>query len=125
MSHFTSIDIEIRDLEALRSACRELSLPFEADTTARGYAGSTRKAEHVIRLNGPYDVALTRRKNGTFKVEADFWEGHVEKELGPRMGRLRQLYAVHKATREARRKGYRVQRQCLPDQTIRLCIASA
>ncbi len=125
MSHFTSIDIEIRDIEALREACNELKILLEKNAEARGFAGNTRRAEYVIRLRGPYDVALNPGKDGSYNAEADFWDGHVERELGPKMGRLRQFYAVHKTTREARRKGYRVQRQCMPDRTIRLQLVAA
>ncbi len=125
MSHFTSIDVEIRDIEALKSACRELNLPLKKNAEARGYGGNSRKAEYVIKLNGPYDVALNFGKDGSYNVEADFWEGHVEKELGPKMGRLKQFYAVHKTTREAKRKGYNVQRRYMPDNTIRLQLMAA
>ena len=122
MSHFTSIDVEIRDIEALKSACDELGLAVEKNAGARGFGRNRRKGEYVIRLNGPYDLALNSRKDGSFQVETDLWGGHVEKELGSGMGRLKQYYAVHKTTREARRKGYKVSRRNMPDRTVRLNI---
>ncbi len=42
MSHFTTIQTQIRDLEALRDACGELGLGFTANAKCRGYAGVTR-----------------------------------------------------------------------------------
>jgi|688.fasta_scaffold56968_9 hypothetical protein len=47
MSHFTTIQTQIRDLEALRDASVELGLGFLANTKCRGYAGVTRLAPHV------------------------------------------------------------------------------
>ena len=125
MSHFTQIDIEIRDTEALRTACDELGLTLKKNAEARGFGGNHRKGEYVIKLKGPYDIALNSRKDGIYKAETDLWEGHVENELGPGMGRLKQLYAVHKTTREARRKGYTVRRMDMPDRSIRLQVTAA
>jgi hypothetical protein len=42
MSHFTTIQTQIRDLDALRDACGELGLGFTANAKCRGYAGVTR-----------------------------------------------------------------------------------
>ena len=124
MSHFTQIDIEIRDTEALRAACDELGLTLKKNAEARGFGQTRRKGEYVIKLKGPYDIALNSRKDGSFQVETDLWADHVEDELGPRMGKLKQYYAVHKTTREARRKGYTVQRMNMPDRTIRLQVTA-
>lgn len=122
MSHFTTIQTQIRDIDALRDACAELGLGLEANTHARGYAGNQRAGAYVIRLKGPYDIALNVQPDGTYGLTTDWWEGHVEREVGPRYGRLLQLYGVHKATREAWRKGYTVRRQSLRDGGIKLCI---
>ena len=56
MSHFTTIQTQIRDLEAMRDASVELGLQLLADTQCRGYAGVTRPAPHVIKLKGPYEI---------------------------------------------------------------------
>ena len=122
MSHFTTINTRIKDIDALQSACAELGLPVEANTRARGYAGNTLHGDHVIRLNGPYDVALRQEPNGQYSLHADLWNGHVEKELGKNFGRLKQLYGIHKATAEARRKGLSVRRRQLPNGTVRLAL---
>jgi hypothetical protein len=61
MSHFTTIETQIRDIPALREACRELGLTVLESTMARGYNGNTLKGDYVIRLRGPYVVALTHQ----------------------------------------------------------------
>jgi hypothetical protein len=90
---------------------------------ARGFGRNQRSGQHVIRLAGPYDVAVNPTADGEFALETDLWQGHVEKELGPGLGRLRQLYGVHKATAEAKRRGLRVRRRALADGRIRLAVS--
>ncbi len=123
VSHFTTIKTQIKDLKALRAACQELGLALVPNAQARGYNDNQIKAEQVIRLKGPYDIALNQQKDGSFGFTADFWDGHVEKEVGPNYGKLIQLYGVHKATIEARKKGHLVKRASLADGSIKLVIA--
>ena len=122
MSHFTTIQTQVRDIEALRAACAELGLGLCENGQARGYNDNRVPGEVVIRLKGPYDIALNRQADGSYGMTADWWNGHVEREVGANYGRLLQLYGVHKATREARHKGYSVRRQPLTDGSIKLCI---
>jgi hypothetical protein len=122
MSHFTSIQTQIKDPDALREACTELGLELLANAEARGYGDQRQRGDFVIRLKGPYDVALQRQSDGTFGLLADQWDGHVEQEVGQNFGRLLQLYAVHKATREARKRGLSVQRTQRTDGSIKLTL---
>lgn len=139
MSHFTSIKTQIKDLDALRAALRELGLSLEANAEARGWPDQpTKHGEYVIRLKGPYDVALNRNpKTGCYDLDADLWtdaEGYaakfnlgwksstVETELGKHYGKLVQLYGVHKATIEARKHGHQVTRSTGQNGQIRLVL---
>ena len=122
MSHFTTIQTQIRDIAALRAACAELGLDVIENAEARGYGANTHKGEFVIKLQGPYDIALNRQPDNTYGLTTDWWDGHVEREVGAGFGKLLQLYGVYKATREARRKGYLVRRKQQPDGAIRLVI---
>ena len=121
MSHFTTIETQIRDTEALRAACTELGLELIPNSEARGYYTQTTKGEYVIRLKGPYDVALNRQPDGAYAMTTDWFNGEVEREVGPNFGKLTQLYAVNKATIEARKKGWTVQRKQVGDN-IKLTI---
>ena len=122
MSHFTSIQTQIKDLDALADACKELGVELVHGGEARGYAGQTRKGEAVIKLKGPYDIALNQQPDGNYALTTDFWAGHVEQEVGAGFGKLMQLYGVHKAMREARKKGYLASRKTLPNGAIKLTI---
>jgi hypothetical protein len=122
MSHFATIQTQIKDINALRAACAELGVELIENTQARGYGSNQHKGEYVIKLKGPYDIAINRQQDGTYGLTTDWWEGHVEKEVGTNYGRLLQLYGVHKARIEAQRKGYTVRRQTLGDGAIKLVI---
>ena len=122
MSHFTTIQTQIRDVSALRTACQEMGLAVETTAFARGFASNQLKGDLVIRLKGPYDVAVNQQSDGTFGLTCDWWNGHVAREIGKNYGLLLQLYAVHKAQAEARRKGFTTRRQALGDGSIKLVI---
>ena len=127
MSHFTTIQTQIRDLEALRDACAEMDLKLVANTKCRGYAGITRQAPHVIELKGPYDIAVdpSPEKDGTYGLTTDWWDGHAAKEVGIGYGRLLQSYGVHKTMREARGRGLRTHRRQEADGSILLTLEGA
>jgi hypothetical protein len=122
MSHFTTINTQIKDITALEAACRELNLQLFPNAEARGYASQTRHGDFVVQLNGPYDIAVNRQPDGTYGLTTDWWQGHVEHEVGPQFGKLLQLYAVHKATAEARKKGLSVLRQPQRNGSIKLLL---
>lgn len=124
MSHFTTITTQVRDVAALRAAVAELGLQLLPDADARGFAGQTRRGDYVIRLKGPFDIALNRQPNATYGLTTDWWDGHVEREVGKDFGRLLQLYGVHKTTLEARKQGLAVLRQPQANGNIKLLLAT-
>ena len=136
MSHFTTIQTQIRDIAALEAACTELGVELLHDAQARGYSGQTRQGELVIRLKGPYDIAANRNPEGSdennekdkaklpYELATDWWDGHVEKEVGANYGRLLQLYGVHKTIREASKRRLRVTRKQDQDGVIKLTLAA-
>jgi hypothetical protein len=89
----------------------------------------TTEADAVIHCQGERygspcneDVAAIRQPDGTYQLKADWYTGTVAKKLGAEFKRLTQLYGVHKATAEARRKGYTVSRQPGRNGAINLVI---
>ncbi|HEX7261621.1 MAG TPA: DUF1257 domain-containing protein [Luteolibacter sp.] len=103
MSHFTTIQTQIRDLRALADACTDMGLTLVSNANCRGYAGVTRQAPHVIRLKGPYDIAVdpSPENDGTYGLTTDWWDGHAAREVGIGYGRLLQTYGVFKVWRAA------------------------
>ena len=123
MSHFVAIKTSVRDVNALRKACEELGLELLEKGTARGYSRNTIKGDYVIRLTGPYDIAVNQDKeSGSYGFSTDWYAGHVEKEVGAGYAKLLQLYAIHKTQIEARKKGLTCRRQQLGDGSIKISI---
>jgi hypothetical protein len=123
MSHFVAIKTSVRDLQALRKACEELGLELLEKGTARGYSRNVIKGDYVIKLKGPYDIAVNLDKEtGSFGFSTDWYAGHVEKEVGAGYAKLLQLYAIHKTQIEARKKGLTCRRQQLGDGSIKISI---
>ena len=142
MSHVATIKTELRDLDALKSACAELGVQFvEGQTTYQWYGahvgdyplppGISReqlgRCSHVIRLPGvQYEVGVVQKANGHWTLAYDFWgpgQGLLQK-FGPDCQKLVQLYGVHKTIREATRRGYQVQRRQQQDGAIKLSIST-
>jgi hypothetical protein len=83
------------------------------------------KGDYLIQLTGPHDIAVNKQPDGTFGLMADLWQGHVETEVGQNYGKLLQLYGVHKATMEARKKGLSVLRRPQENGAIKLVLMRA
>lgn len=122
MSHFTTVKTQIKDVEALRLAVQELGFELLENAVARGYGGQTTHGELVIKLPGPYDVALQKQADGTYAIVTDWWEGHVARHIGKNGGKLLQAYGYHKVAIEARKRGLSVHRQVQKDGSLRVTI---
>lgn len=124
MSHFVTVKTQIKDIGALKSACQELGLEVRDNDLARGFINARTQGKHVIKLKGPYDIAVNPQPDGTFGMTCDWFNGHVAKEVGEGYQRLLQLYAVHKATAAAKQQGYTVTRQPGKNGSIQLRVCS-
>ncbi|RYD36906.1 MAG: DUF1257 domain-containing protein [Verrucomicrobiaceae bacterium] len=124
MSHFTTIKTQIRDIPSLSDACADLELSLVPDAFCRGYAGVTRHAPFVIKLKGPYDIAVdhSAENDGSYGLTADWWDGHVAKEVGAGYGRLLQSYGVHRTLRATRSRGLRATRRLEADGSVLLTL---
>ncbi|MEK5071703.1 DUF1257 domain-containing protein [Sporosarcina sp. FSL K6-1508] len=120
MSHFTSIKTSIKDIESLKVAAQSLGLIVVENQKARGYMGQKIKGDYVIKLKGPYDIALIKQASGTYEIVTDWWNGHVAKEVGPNGGQLLQNYGVVCAMKIAKERGLEVQHEKLKDGSIRI-----
>ena len=116
MSHVVTIETEIRDACALRSACRRLGLTEPVLETVRLF--SNEATGHCVRLpDWRYPVVC---KLDCGRVEFDNFEGRWGE---PReLDRLMQAYAIERAKLEARRRGHAVIEQPLADGSVKLTI---
>lgn len=115
MSHVVEIKTEIRDKEALRTACRRLNWPAPEARRVRFYQDEV-EGEAVELPGWTYPVVFDLRGG----VRFDNYQGRWGDESVLRS--LLQNYAVAKATLEARRVGHSVVGRKLDDGRIKLTV---
>lgn len=137
MSHVAKIEVEIKDLEALKAAAKRIGGTFVEGQSRyawygqhvgdyplpKGFAASDLgRCEHAIRVPGAsYEIGVCKRRDGKpgYTLLWDFWhEGGLEKRLGKNGQRLVQAYAVETAKRAARRAGYLVSETTKSDGSV-------
>jgi hypothetical protein len=145
MSHVATVDVEIKDLDALAEACKRIGLEFvSGQQTYRWYgmsvgdyplpAGFTAdelgKCEHAIRIPGSetaYEIGVVCRRDGRagHTLMWDFWAGGkgLEALAGKDCRNLKREYAAVVAKRQAQRSGFQVNEQRQPDGSIRMVLS--
>ena len=122
MSHQVTIQTKISDQRALALACEELGLTLAENAQQRTYSGSVQQPLVIKCPKANYDIAATKAADGTFQLSTDWWGGSVAQSVGANYSKLSQIYGVHKATLEAKKKGYFVTRTTNPQGQPRLVI---
>jgi hypothetical protein len=114
MSHIVTIKTEIRDPAALAAACTRLKL--EQPTTGTVKLFSTEATGLIVKLpDWTYPVVVNPT---TGQIDYDNYGGAWGADV--ELHKLLQAYAVEKARIEARKRGYTVTEQSLPDGSIQL-----
>jgi hypothetical protein len=138
LSHIARIEIEIRDLEALKQACNRLGFHFMEnqkhylwygkivgnDPLPEGFTEEDfGKCTHAIHVpTAAFEIGVVRRGNA-YHLMWDSWiGGGLQKAIGKDAGLLKQAYALESVKREARRKGYRYIEKKMKNG-IRLCLS--
>jgi hypothetical protein len=116
LSHIVQIQTKLRDRQAVRAACQRLNLQEPILGTAELFGGLATGL--LVQLPGWRYPAVVDTELGT--VQFDNYGG-VWGDQAQLDGFL-QAYAVEKARLEARRKGFAVHEQKLPDGSIQLFI---
>ena len=119
MSHIVTIRTEVRDREAVSRACRRLELPEPVDGEAKVFTAWKRGL--LVQLKDWEFPVVCDLASG--KVEYDNYEGHWGNT--DRLMTFLQIYAVEKATLEARKRGHSVVEQPLLGGSIKLTIGVA
>ena len=141
MSHVATINIEVKDLDALAAAAAKLGGKLIRDQKTYGWFGQhvgdyplpegftaedLGKCEHAIHFqNTDYEVGLVRRRDGRpgWQLLWDFFDSTIVKNIGQNGGHLKREYATVVATRQAQRNGFRVVEQRKQDGSVRLVLS--
>ena len=108
MSHISKIELEVKDIQVLMSACKKLGLElFKGQKTFKWY-GKEAECDHAIKVPGAdYEIGVVKTE-GLYELSCDYYDRNIEKGIGKQGGLLKQAYAVEKTKIEARKKGYSV-----------------
>ena len=116
MSHIVTVSVEIRDAEAVRSACHRLTLPEPVHGKHRLFSGEV--VGLAVELpDWRYPVVCNL---STGQAHYDNYSGRWGKQ--EHLDRFQQAYAVERCRIEARKKGHSVTEQPLPDGSIKLVV---
>lgn len=142
MSHIATVDLEIRDLDALAEAAQRCGVELvRGQTRYRWYGTSVGDTplpegfatadlghcQHVLRVPGnakAYEVGVVSRRDGRpgYVLHWDFYAGGygLQDHIGVNCGKLKQAYGLAVARRQLTRQGFTVQEQPQPDGSISL-----
>jgi len=117
LSHIVSIQTEVRDPVAIRSACDRLKLPPPCFGTVKLFSSSaTGWAVQLPQWRYPVVADVN-----TGKLAYDNYNGRWGEQK--QLDSFLQRYAVEKASIEARKRGHSVIEQPLEDGSIKLTVS--
>lgn len=119
MSHIVSIRTQLKDVAAIRAACRRLDLPEPVQGKAALFSGSAEGL--LVQLPDWVYPAVVDLASGDVKFDnfQERWGRQAE------LDKFLQAYAVEKTQIEARKAGHTVTEQQLADGSVKLTIQVA
>ena len=116
MSHIVTVQAKVHDPVAVAAACQRLNLAPPQQGSARLFSGEAQGL--LVQLPGWQYPVVIDTLSGV--IHYDNFEGRWGDQ--EQLDRFLQLYAVERATLEARKKGYTVSEHSLQDGSIKLNI---
>jgi len=109
MSHMSTIELEVKDIDILSQACNRMGLKLIRDQKTHKWFGSKDGVcDHAISIpEAEYEIGVTK-KNGQYELNCDFYDRRLTQAIGENGGRLKQSYAIEKTRQAARMRGYSV-----------------
>ncbi|MBE9115960.1 DUF1257 domain-containing protein [Lusitaniella coriacea LEGE 07157] len=120
MSHFTTINVQIKNGDILHQTLQELGYSVESNTFVRGYQGNQTQAEYVLRQKNGYDLGF-RRQGETYELVADFWGAKIDRNAF--VNQVNQKYAYNTLMASVEEQGFNIEEEeNLSDGTIRVVV---
>jgi hypothetical protein len=123
MSHISRIELEIKDLQSLKEACKRLGFEFCDNQQSYQWYGhwvgdsplpegitedQLGKCDHAIKVPGAqYEVGVVRKGQSYILLYDEWIKGGLKAKLGVNAGLLKQAYTIETLRKEARQKNYR------------------
>ena len=140
MSHISKIELEIKDLTALKSACERLGFHFMKNQKHYTWYGKwisqeplptgitedeLGRCDHAIHVPAAVFEIGVVRKHDKYILLWDSWiGGGLQKHIGKDAGILKQAYAIESVKRSAKLKGYRmIEKKMNKKVRLSLCLS--
>lgn len=123
MSHISRIELDIKDLQSLKEACKRLGFEFCQNQQSYQWYGrwvgdsplpegitedQLGKCDHAIKVPGAqYEVGVVRNGHSFILLYDEWVKGGLKTKLGVNAGLLKQAYTIETLRKEARQKNYR------------------
>ena len=123
MSHISRIELEIKDLQSLKEACKRLGFEFCDNQQSYQWYGrwvgdsplpegitedQLGRCDHAIKVPGAqYEVGVVRKGQSYILLYDEWIKGGLKAKLGVNAGLLKQAYTIETLRKEARQKNYR------------------
>ena len=123
MSHISRIELEIKDLQSLKEACKRLGFEFSDNQQSYQWYGrwvgdsplpegitedQLGRCDHAIKVPGAqYEVGVVRKGQSYILLYDEWIKGGLKAKLGVNAGLLKQAYTIETLRKEARQKNYR------------------
>jgi len=138
MSHVATIDVEVKDLDALQEAAKRLGMEFmHGQKTYKWWGQSVGdypipvgfteddlgNCEHAIHSpDAAYEIGVVRRRDGRpgYQLLWDFIDGRLVKVVGENGCNLKREYAAVVARKQAMAQGFTVNEMRQADGSIQM-----
>ena len=125
MSHFSTVKTELRQLEPLVQALKDLGYsPDQGERPVRGYRGQTVTADLAVAMDNGGDIGFRmNEKTGAYELvtDLDLWKQTIPVERF--LSKLTQRYALNTVLKASGAEGFQVaEQQVKQDGTIELVV---
>lgn len=138
MSHISKIELEVRDLDALKAACKKLGFVFKENQTSYVWYGKFMAdyplpdgvsqddlgtCNHAIKVPGArYEIGV-KKYGDHYKLLFDFWgSGGLEAKIGKDAAPIKREYTIAATKNFVKSKRYRITSEKKLDDRTRLVI---
>lgn len=110
MSHFTTVETQIKDLVILKEVLEAMGYKCHEDgRQVRGYQGKLTEADLVVDTKSSYDIGVVKTANGySFIGDWDMLEVRAGIEQKSFLKAVNKNYAYKKVMAEVKKRGYQV-----------------
>lgn len=120
MSHFSTIQVQIKNGDILQQVLTELGYQVETNAQVRGYGRNQTHADYVIKQNNGYDLGF-RRNGETYELVADFWGARINQQEF--LNQINQKYAHQTLMHTVQEEGFDVEEEdVLEDGTVKVVV---